>query len=149
MIPKLTALFALVVSLFGVYQALGFIRSDILFNRAETEVSFWGRDEYLPTPITVRNTSGAIAALIQRQPGHPQYLVLQASAFAWRAYWDKGGISAGFASRALDSQLAAVESRPAHRQSWAGVVEYANRVPEKEAQVHRAQEQLVALQKWQ
>jgi hypothetical protein len=128
---KLVSLLAVPLALGIMTQALRLARSDLLFTQAETEVSFWGRDSYHPTPGTIEATGTVITKLVTLSPQHPDYLALQAAFHDWQAYWSKDfAATREFSARAVTEQYAALEERPAHRRSWLTLSRYASRVPE-------------------
>lgn len=125
---QLMAIPILALALVGAHRGFTTFRQDLVFTSAQTELSFWGRDTYQPEPKTISHTGQAIGALLQDAPGHPEYLGLQANFAAWQAYWAKDPIErASFSLQAVQNQKAALQSRPAHRHSWAKMVEYASR----------------------
>ena len=123
-----------------VYLAAGTFTRDLAFTELETEVSFWGRGEYHPEVATVEGVSRSLESLLQLRPSHPDFLALQASVFAWQAYWSKGSVAAdSYAIAAVDAQHASLVSRPAFLPGWGNLATYAARV--------QGQEDLIVLAK--
>lgn len=146
MAGKLPALVLLALALFGAWQGASLVQDDLAFNAARTQVSFWGRGNYQPTAATVDRTGKSIDTLVQHS-GHPEYLSLQAAWSSWRSHWtDNAGERAGYANRAVASQYAAMELRPAHRHGWIKMVEYASRDASGAARLEQAEVRLQALQ---
>jgi hypothetical protein len=126
---------------------LGLLQRDLVFNAAETEVSFWGRGEYQPSEQTREATGRAVEHLVSVAPAHPDYLTLAASYYAWRAWWAEEGVAENaYNTRALAAQYVAQQSRPAYRQGWESMLRYAALVDETGAQLKLAQRRLDALQ---
>jgi hypothetical protein len=122
------ALAALVLALTGVWQSATLFRLDLAFNSAETELSFWGRGNYQPTEATRQHISQALDALLAAAPSHPDYLALAAYHDAWQAYReDDPALARPYALRAMKTQYLAQQRRPAYRQGWVKLVEYARR----------------------
>jgi hypothetical protein len=110
------------------WQGFDWLSRDLAFTRAKTEVGFWGRGSYQPDDATIERTGEHVDALLQARPNHPAYLGLHASYAAWRAYWaGEGEVREKFIQMATNSQYAALQSRPAHRQGWQKLLEYTAR----------------------
>lgn len=132
----------------GVLQAADFLRQDLLFTRAETEIGFWGRDGYQPTATSIEQTERDLARLLSLAPQHPAYLSLQASYMAWRSYWaEDPEVAQHHGWQAVEAQLAALESRPARRQDWSKMVQYSSRVKGGTALRRLARERIAALER--
>lgn len=145
-LARASAAIALLASLALVWQAMDLLQRDLVFNVAETEVSFWGRGEYLPYEHTREATGRAVEHLVDASPAHPDYLTLAASHYAWRAWWaQETAVENAYNARALAAQYAAQQSRPAYRQGWESVLRYAARVDEADAKLALAQRRLDAL----
>ena len=143
----LMALPVLVLTAFAILQAATLFQQSLSFTRAQTEISFWGRSDYQPGQATIERTGQSIAAQLQIAPENPEYLALQANYAQWRAYWARGMVDQPrFAGLAVDSQYAALQSRPAHRHSWSKMVEYAAGSTTGEAMLHKAEARLRELQ---
>ncbi len=113
-----------------IVHAASAFQQNLLFTQAQTEVSFWGRGDYHPTPATINVTQQQLQSLLNHSPSHPDYLALQANAAIWLAYWSRQANSAGQLDnnqRAIASQQAALLSRPAHRSSWKKLADYVGR----------------------
>jgi hypothetical protein len=127
---SLVALLTLAVTVVCVAHAFSAFQQNLLFTRAQTEVSFWGRGDYHPTPASITVTRQQLQTLVTQSPGHPDYLALQANAAVWLAYWSQQESTVGQpddAQYAIDSQQASILSRPAHRFSWKKLAEYVGR----------------------
>ena len=136
----------LFVALAATWQAASLMQQNLAFTKAQTEVGFWGRGQYQPESGTIKHTGQSINAIVQRSPGHPDYLGLQANYATWRAYWAQAMEERmAFSLQAMASQKNALETRPAHRHSWSKMVEYAARTSTGEAAQIAAQAHLQAL----
>lgn len=112
------------------HGAIGF-RQDLVFTAAETEVSFWGRGAYQPDELTLARVGDDLDDLLSQSPAQPDYLTLSANYYAWRAYWSGDpDLQQRYSRRALDTQYAAQQSRPAYRQGWVTMVGYGSRIQE-------------------
>jgi len=117
------------LALYGTVQGASLFKHDLQFTKAETEVSFWGRGNYQPTPKTVSRTARAVENLVQHAPHNPAYRSLQANSFAWRAYWEADATtSQQYAQQAVGAQAAAVQARPAYYQGQVKLAEYEARL---------------------
>jgi hypothetical protein len=135
------------VLLVCVYQALITLQHNLSFTRLEAEVSFWGRDNYQPTPAIRERTEQSLAWLVAAAPGHPGYLTLRANQLAWESYWAADKVSRTTrAQSAYQMQLNALQHRPAHRQDWAKLVKYAYGLVNGEALTKSARARQQALQ---
>ena len=144
---RLMAAPILVLAVAAAYTGFTTFAQDLAFTNAQTELSFWGRDDYQPEPKTIKHTGQTINTLLQQVPGHPEYLGLQANYAAWQAYWAVDAVErACFNNQAAQSQNIALQSRPAHRHSWSKMVEYAARTSDSEAMLQQVQARLQALQ---
>jgi len=115
----------LVLSVVGVVRSASLMRQNLLFTRAQTEVSFWGRGDYHPEQKTIARTVKQLESLLLSAPTQPDYLGLQANAAVWLAYWSEdGAASTRTVQQAVSSQYAALQTRPAHRYSWEKLEEY-------------------------
>ena len=128
-------------------SGIGLLRQDLAYTRAETELSFWGRGDYQPREHTIERTGLDLAALLAAQPAHPDYLSLDAYYQSWRGHWSTGVTERlDFNQQAVDSQYAALQARPAHRQGWTKMLEYAARTTGGEAVIDTARARLQLLQ---
>lgn len=145
MTSRLLTIPSLAAALLLAAQSISTVQQDLAFTRLETEVSFWGRAEYLPVAATRAKTDTGIQALLAGAPSHPDYRALQASQLAWESYWtDNEALN----DQALKAQQKALEYRPAHRQSWVKMIEYLSLVPNKEVELKEAEGRLSALIKY-
>lgn len=141
------AILALVLALMVGHFGFNVLVQDLAYTRAQTELSFWGRGDYQPTPQAVDDTEQTLQFLLAENPYHPEFLILQARYNAWQAYWSENLDMREVSSReAMLHQYRALESRPAHRQSWLTMVEYASRSRDGEALRQFAQARLALLQ---
>jgi hypothetical protein len=128
-LARSVALLSLGIALGGVVQAINLFNQDLLFTRAQTELSFWGRGSYRPEPASILGTEQALHKLLSGAAANPEYLALQANYAAWQGYWAEDfQVAQQFGREAVDTQFAALQSRPAHRHGWAKMVEYASRL---------------------
>jgi hypothetical protein len=141
------AALVLLLALTGAYLGFELLVQDLAYTRAETELSFWGRDNYQPTPSAILDTGQTLRSLLERAPRHPDYLELQGRYAAWQAYWAED-VPASDALRreALASQHRSLLSRPAYRLGWSIMVEYASNANSGEAVLGLAQKRLESLQ---
>jgi hypothetical protein len=126
----MVAVVALALAVVGVAHSASLVQQNLLFTRAQTEVSFWGRGDYQPDETTINRTVNQLEDLLKTSPKHPDYLSLQANAVVWLAYWSEKDASASSGrsvQQASNSQYAALQSRPAHRYSWVKLAEYLSR----------------------
>ena len=128
-LSRVVTLLILAVVLSGLIQATNLFSRDLLFTQTQTELSFWARGNYRPEPTTILRTEQALHTLLSAAPADPQYLAAQANYVVWQGHWTEDFRAAQqFGQRAVEAQYAALESRPAHRQSWAIMVKYAARI---------------------
>lgn len=120
---------ALTLAITVAWQSATLFRLDLVFTAAETELGFWGRDDYQPTAATRARTARELETLLAEAPAHPDYLALAAFHNTWRAYReDDPTVAQRYAMRAVNTQFSAQQRRPAYRQGWAKMVGYAGRV---------------------
>jgi hypothetical protein len=127
---SIVAMLTLAVTVVCVVHAASAFKQNLIFTRAQTEISFWGRGDYRPTPATITTTRQQLQTLVAHSPDHPDYLALQANAAVWLAYWSQQESTIGQsdnAQHAISSQQASLLSRPAHRFSWNKLAEYLGR----------------------
>ena len=141
------AALVLLLALTGVYSGFDMLVQDLAYTRADTELSFWGRDDYQPKASAILDTGQTLQALVQSAPRHPDYLELQGRYSAWQAYWSED-VPASDALRreAVTSQHRSLLSRPAYRLGWSIMVEYAANANSSEALLRLAQQRLESLQ---
>lgn len=143
---RIVGLIALVVILACVQAGFVTGLQDLAFTEAQTEISFWGRGTYQPSPEKVEKTGEALESLLRLSPASPVFLELQAHYFAWKAYWSDDAVQRETLGRvAIDAQRRALQSRPAHRQGWVKMVEYASRTRDGEAMRQFALDRLALL----
>lgn len=122
---KFLSLGSLALMLLVMGDATKLFSGNLIFTAAETEVSFWGRGSYQPDQKIVEQTSRSVESLIEDSEQHPSYHSLNASVLAWIAYWEADNIARErFVQQTIATQARAIESRPAHRQSWLKLIEY-------------------------
>lgn len=137
----------LLLAVTGVYVGASSCAQNLAYTRAQTEISFWGRGDYQPTPQVIGDTGQNLQALLQEAPRHPENLTLQAYFTAWQAYWSPDLNTRDALNReAVEIQYLALLSRPAHRQGWLKMVEYASRASSAEMMLQLAQNRLASLQ---
>ena len=136
----------LILTLLLVAQGLRLFQQDLAFTAAETELSFWGRENYQPLQPAIERTGQRIDALLQQNPQHSSYLELQAYYLSWQGYWtDDVEQRLNFNDQALEAQYRALQTRPADRQAWLKMVEYSARTVDGEALLAEAQSRARAL----
>jgi hypothetical protein len=149
---SLMAFLALAVTVVCLAHAISVFQQNLLFTQAQTELSFWGRADYHPTPATINATEQQLQTLLNHSPDQPDYLALQANATVWLAYWSRQKSTTGQLEsnqQAIASQQAALLSRPAHRFSWKKLADYVDRgepTVENRALAVLAQKRISALQ---
>ena len=122
---RMMAVIALALTVVSLVQSASLIQQNLLFTRAQTEVSFWGRGDYHPEQMTISRTVKQLESLLLNKPTHPDYLGLQANAFVWMGYWSEDSAArVQSVQQAVNSQYAALQARPAHRYSWVKLAEY-------------------------
>ena len=115
---------ALLLAVTITWQGLALLQRDLAFSAAETEVSFWGREGYQPTEATIARTGRQLEALLARAPEHPEYQLLAASYYAWRAWWaDDAELEAQYTQLGQQAREIARQSRPAYVYNEAGETE--------------------------
>ena len=123
-VARAGAFAALLLALTMVWQGLALLQRDLAFTAAETEVSFWGREDYQPTQATIARTGRQLEALLARAPEHPEYQLLAASYYAWRAWWaDDAELEAQYTRMGQQAREIARQSRPAYVYNEAGETE--------------------------
>ena len=136
----------LILTLLLVAQGLSLFQQDLAFTGAETELSFWGRENYHPFQPTIKRTGKTIDSLLQISPQHSSYLELQAYYLSWLGYWaDDVEQRLRFNDQAAQTQYRALQARPADRQAWLKMVEYSSRTVGGEALLAEAQARVNAL----
>lgn len=129
--------------------AITHMRRDLQFTKLDTELSFWGRDNYQPTDPARASTAAGIGALLHIAPTHANYLTLRASQLAWEGYWIGGDAGLALDKQALAAQVQAQHSRPAYGLGWLYLLEYAERAGADEEYQAQARNRLDALRRWQ
>ena len=115
---------ALLLAVTITWQGLALLQRDLAFSAAETEVSFWGREGYQPTEATIARTGRQLEALLATAPEHPEYQLLAASYYAWRAWWaDDAELEAQYTRMGQQAREIARQSRPAYVYNEAGETE--------------------------
>ena len=115
---------ALLLAVTITWQGLALLQRDLAFSAAETEVSFWGREGYQPTAATIARTGHQLEALLATAPEHPEYQLLAASYYAWRAWWaDDAELEAQYTRMGQQAREIARQSRPAYVYNEAGETE--------------------------
>lgn len=143
---RIAAALALVLAITAGYFGFTLVLQDLAYTRVQTELGFWGRDDYHPLPQAVVETERTLQSLLLARPQHPDFLILLARYDAWQAYWSQDlRAREDFSRSALENQYLALESRPAHRHSWSTMVEYASRSRGGESEMQLAQARLEAL----
>ena len=118
----------LLVALLMVFSGIRHAYLDLIYTSADTELSFWGREKYQPTANTVGQTMQQLKLLLHHSPHHPDYLARQAYFLSWQGFFSSDvSTRLDFNSSALATQQQAMRHRPAYRQGWIEVVEYASR----------------------
>jgi hypothetical protein len=141
------AALVLLLALVGAYVGFDTLMQDLAYTRADTELSFWGRDGYQPTPAAILDTSQILKDLLQSAPHHPDYLELQGRYAAWQAYWTADVPASDVLRReAVASQRGSLLSRPSYRLGWSIMVEYASNASGSEALLQLAQRRLELLE---
>jgi cytolysin (calcineurin-like family phosphatase) len=134
---------ALLLSASGARQ----VYLDLAYTGAATELSFWGSENYRPSDRTIERTGATLATILRQRPHHPDYLASQAYYLSWL-----GHFSADITRRleynqqAVATQYQAVMARPAYRQGWIEMIEYASRATGGAQRLAQAQTRLAALQ---
>ena len=120
---------------------------DFTATAAATELSFWGRETYHPTDSTIDRTGRSLTMLLKYSPGDPVYLAQQAYFFSWQGFFATD-IEQRLAhnDQAVATQYQALRQRPAYRQGWSEMVEYASRSRGGAQMLEQAQTRIAALQ---
>ena len=123
-VARAGAFAALLLVLAMTWHGLALLQRDLAFSAAETEVSFWGREGYQPTAATIARTGRQLEALLATAPEHPEYQLLAASYYAWRAWWaDDAELEAQYTRMGQQAREIARQSRPAYVYNEAGETE--------------------------
>lgn len=138
---------ALMLVLLGlVFTALTLALSDLAYQGAEREVSFWGRPGYSPAPAAIERAQGQIEMARRWWPTQPEYLRLHARLLMWRAYWNHNAMDAAQTeAQALQRLTEAAVLRPAHRASWQELALELTRLHMEGPELERVQRQLQQL----
>jgi len=147
---RLLAVLAIVVSLAAAAVAGNTVTTDLEFTRLETEISFWGRGDYVPTERTRERMDSEISRFANNHPRLADAHRLLASQLVWEAYWasdvpDRHAL----AEKAVNAQRQLLELRPASRQGWENLLEYSRFLAEPEETASLARRQLALLPRWQ
>ncbi|MEP4147165.1 MAG: hypothetical protein ABJL54_08070 [Halioglobus sp.] len=120
---------------------------DLAATSTATELSFWGRENYKPTPVTVNRTGQTLSTLLKYRPMDPAFLAQQAYYLSWQGFF-AGDIEQrlAFNQQAVTTQYQSLQQRPAYRQGWAEMVEYASRTRGGGEMLAQAQQRIAALQ---
>lgn len=118
----------LLMALLMAFSGIRHVYLDLVFAAVDAELSFWGREDYKPTKATVSRTGQSLNLLLHSYPDHPDYQSRQAYFLSWQGFLSSD-IQArlDFNARALATQQEAMQKRPAYRQGWVEVIEYASR----------------------
>lgn len=120
---------------------------DLAYTRVDTELSFWGRKNYTPTENTIAHTGVTLAWLLHHRPEHPDFLARRAYFFSWQGFFTaEPSARLELNQQAVDAQHLALRGRPAYRQGWIKMIEYASRTTGGAAMLAQAQSRLNALQ---
>ena len=120
-VARAGAFAGLLLALTMTWQGLALLQRDLAFTAAETEVSFWGREDYQPTQATIARTGRQLEALLAKAPRHPEYQLLAASYYAWQAYWTEDAeLEAQYTQLGQQAREIARQSRPAYVYNEAG-----------------------------
>jgi len=137
----------LVLALAASVWACSLVGQNFSFAAAQAEIGFWGRPDYQPRETTIARAGARLELLLAQSPRQPDYLELEARYLAWRGFWAQDIDERMRLNRAaLDSQHLAQQSRPAYRQGWRKVVQYASRTPDGAAFKAEAEQRIAALQ---
>ena len=129
------------------FQGAQAIYLDLVYTAVATELSFWGRENYRPTDKTIKRTGQTLATLLQHRPHHPEYLTQQAYYRSWQGFFAADmNQRLSFNEQAVTIQYRAIQQRPAYRQGWAEMVEYASRTRGGAEMLEQAQARIAALQ---
>jgi len=133
-----------------IFYALKIAASDIHFANANTELSFWARQDYRPQQSRVSMAEKNINAALAGWPGNPDYLDAKARFLLWQSYWEERRALASTLSRqALELKLKALERRPARRQSWIDLARDKARLGQNDARFQLALEKIKTLKNGQ
>lgn len=145
--PIMTAFFLIALMLLLVAQAVAVLRAEVLFSSVETELSFWGRSDYQPSGALRKRTGQRVSQLASTWPQNANYLTLHANQLAWEGYWGgKTEEASQHWKRAAQAQRKALQYRPAHRQDWVKLLQYAAALDAGTALQFEASARLEALQ---
>ncbi|MEH6587326.1 MAG: hypothetical protein V7720_12255 [Halioglobus sp.] len=101
---------------------------DLAYTSVDTELSFWGREDYTPTQRTIERTGATLDLLLGHRPEHADYLARQAYWLSWQGFFTTDiSQRLEFNRQATQRQHLALRARPAYRQGWIEMIEYASR----------------------
>jgi hypothetical protein len=142
-LTHIPTIITLAITILAASSAYTVFKLDLTFTNAKTEVSFWGRGNYQPTDKTRAKTGAQVDTLLAKAPTNPEYLRLAANRAAWEAFWvEEPERRQALRELAMWQQHWALQARPAHRQSWQKLVEYASRAPGGEPLLEQARHRL-------
>ncbi|AQA16916.1 hypothetical protein BST95_00445 [Halioglobus japonicus] len=118
MVARAAVVSLLVVACGTAFSAATRIPADFKYTNLSTEVSFWGHNDYRPTPDTREATAAGIANLVNQYPQNADYHVLAARTYEWLAYFTFNPEAAvGYRQQSKNYQELAIKLRPAHSYS--------------------------------
>ncbi|TGD73107.1 hypothetical protein E4634_12565 [Mangrovimicrobium sediminis] len=120
--------------------------TDLRLAPLATEVSFWGRDGYQPSPSRREQVAAGLSALREESPDHARLLTVSAARLDREARWATDTVeSERLRDAAVTMQRRALGARPAHGQGWRMLIQYSPAGPRGEATRREAFEQLQTL----
>lgn len=120
---------------------------DLASTATATELSFWGQENYQPTDRTIKRTGDTLSMLLQQRPENPEFLAQQAYYLSWQGFFAQDmDQRMAFNEQAVATQYQALHQRPAYRQGWAEMVEYAGRMRGGAEMLDQAKARIATLQ---
>ncbi|MEP5570019.1 MAG: hypothetical protein ABJN62_19420 [Halioglobus sp.] len=120
---------------------------DIVSTAAGTELSFWGAEAYQPTEAVIARTGSNLQQLDHFPPVAPGHMAQQAYFLSWQGFFaDDIEQRLAFNEQAAAKQYQSMMLRPAYRQGWAEVIEYASRTRGGAKMLDEAYTRIAALQ---
>lgn len=120
---------------------------DLAGTATSTELSFWGQEKYQPTDRAIQRTGDTLSMLLQHRSEDPEFLTQHAYYLSWQGFFAENmDQRLTFNEQAVAAQFQALHQRPAYRQGWAEMVEYAGRIRGGAEMLDRAEARIAILQ---
>ena len=146
-IARLSSMPLLILAGWLVLEGSRQVYLDVVSTAAGTELSFWGSEVYQPTEAVIVRTGANLQQLNHFPPVAPSHRALQAYFFSWQGFFvDDMERRLALNEQAVAKQYESMKARPAYRQGWAEVIEYASRTRGGAKMLDEAYTRIAALQ---